>query len=205
MLVRTLKPLIAELKLELSATNPDLQMRICVDSAPLPEKLIAQRAGIGFIGRNSLLIHPTYGSFVFLVELLTNLELKTSEAYSGPDCGQCKLCLEYCPGDAITQDGLVNSKLCASYLTIEKKGELSKLEKKITKHRLFGCDSCQDCCPFNHAAPIQKTSPFLPLLRWQGLTAEVVRSWTDDDFNLLKINSPLKRAGLTGLQRNAGF
>ncbi|MDX2470384.1 MAG: tRNA epoxyqueuosine(34) reductase QueG [SAR324 cluster bacterium] len=203
-LVRLIKPIITELKLELKDTHPNLQMRICVDSAPLPEKLIAQRAGLGFIGRNSLLIHPSYGSFVFLVEILTNLELKTSEAYQGPDCGGCKECLDHCPGGAITADGFVNAKLCASYLTIEKKGELTKIEKKITKHRLFGCDSCQDCCPYNHAAPTQEASPFLPLERWQGVNAELVKSWTEADFETLKINSPLKRAGLAGLKRNAG-
>ncbi len=164
---------------------------------------MAQRAGLGFIGKNSLLIHPQQGSFIFLAEILTDLELKSSEPFTGVDCGGCRACLEHCPGNAILPGNQVDARRCVSYLTIEKKGPLAPWEALITGGRIFGCDHCQDCCPYNQKAIAQTPSPFACLERWQGLKAERVQGWSEADFAQLKINSPLKRAGLKALRRNA--
>lgn len=179
--------------------------RVFVDSAPLPEKLIAQQAGLGFMGKNSLLIHPKYGSYVFLAEILTNLELKTSGPAEFKGCGDCALCLDNCPNSAIKPRGFVDANLCISYLSIEHKGPHSKAQHQALQGQLFGCDRCQDCCPYNQNLPDQgEDSPFAFAEKWEGLTPEKVLHWTAEDFERLKITSPLKRAGLEGLKRNVG-
>ncbi|MDT8448260.1 MAG: tRNA epoxyqueuosine(34) reductase QueG [bacterium] len=198
---KRLKPALALLAQEFEG----FEGRVFVDSAPLPEKILAQKAGLGFIGKNSLLIHPEWGSYVFLAEIVCNLELESSGPVDSAGCGDCGLCLDFCPNSAIKPQGMVDANLCISYLTIEHQGPFSSTQAKATQGQLFGCDRCQDCCPYNAQVPDQPPdSPYAFAEKWRGLSFERVHSWTAAEFDQLKITSPLKRAGLEGLKRNAG-
>jgi len=175
-----------------------------VDSAPVPEKILAHLGGLGFIGKNSLLTHPTWGSYLFLSSVICNLPLTTTGPMDHPGCGTCDLCLDTCPNSAIMPGRQVNANRCISYLTIEVKGELTATQEKATQGHLFGCDRCQDCCPYNQTADYAPTpNPFEFDQRWADLSPEWVLSLDQAQFDQLKITSPLKRAGLEGLRRNA--
>jgi len=199
---KELKKLIKPILRELEAEIGPFQHRMFTDSAPLPEKLLAQRAGLGFIGKNSLLINRSHGSYIFLAEVLTDLDLTSSTVEEQEGCGTCTQCRDHCPGDAIQPKSMINANRCISYLTIEKKGEFQQYEKLILDYQLFGCDICQECCPYNQDKPLQGDSPFSPLERWQGLTPDQVLGWSPEDFEKFKINSPIKRTGLEGMRRN---
>lgn len=175
--------------------------RAFVDSAPVLERYWAKRAGLGWIGKNNLLIIPGKGSFFFLSELILNIELAYDEPYTESHCGQCTRCANACPTGALSKHKL-EARKCLSYLTIEKKGEFSpKIE---TLHNcLYGCDICQQVCPWNRFAQPHQTPEFLPtsdflqydLAKWQSLTEE--------DFRQHFRHSPIKRTGFVGIQRNA--
>jgi len=132
-------------------TEYTFQSKIFVDAVPLLERALAQRAGLGFFGRNTMLILKGIGSFFFIAELISDLEILGCEngQYSG-GCGGCARCIEKCPTHAISDQYLINSNRCISYLTIEKRGVLDLEEQESIGDWLFGCDLCQDCCPFNH-------------------------------------------------------
>ena len=187
---------------QLSTEIPGFIGRALVDSAPIPEKLLAQRAGLGWIGKNSLLIHPKYGSYLFLAAVVTNLELESSQPLA-QNCGDCALCLDACPNSAIKPRGFVDARLCISYLTIEKRGEFKPGQERLLAGSLFGCDRCQEVCPVNIQAPIQTDSPFCFDPKWSPTSPQWVLDLDLATFDQLKIKSSLKRAGLKGLQRNA--
>ncbi|MCL2207282.1 MAG: hypothetical protein FWB90_04205 [Fibromonadales bacterium] len=122
-----------------------------VDSLPIAERELAVLAGLGFIGKNRLLINPRFGSGFFIGGILLEVEsgeLRV-ESYSKLSCGKCRKCIDACPNKALTEDGFLDARRCASYLTIEHKGELSEQQKEWTKHSTFGCDICQRVCPYN--------------------------------------------------------
>ncbi len=121
--------------------------KIFVDDAPFLEKAVAARAGAGFIGKNSMLIHPEYGSYIFLGEILTDLEIEIDDSID-TDCGECSLCLDNCEGGALKEAYLVHGDRCISYLT-QKKGILTVEERKRMGRHIWGCDSCQEVCPYN--------------------------------------------------------
>lgn len=120
------------------------------DAVPILERAYASKAGIGFIGKNSLLIAPGYGSFLLLGELLVNAEFQTKERTQFGGCSTCVKCRSHCPTGAIVEDRVVDARRCISYLTIEKRGAFSIVEREALGEWIFGCDICQDVCPFNH-------------------------------------------------------
>ncbi|MCP4447068.1 MAG: tRNA epoxyqueuosine(34) reductase QueG [Myxococcales bacterium] len=127
--------------------------RICIDSAPLLERELAERAGLGFVAKNTMLISPGIGSYTLLGVLLTSAEMLTTKAPSARDCGGCTACLEACPTQAFRAPYSLDAKRCISYLTIESQGAMPEELRQLVGDRIFGCDVCQDVCPYNAVAP----------------------------------------------------
>lgn len=183
----------------------DVSGRIFVDSAPVMDKAWAEKSGLGWIGKNSNLIHPKSGSFFFIAELIIDLELEPD----GPMkdyCGTCTRCLDACPTQAIVEPYVVDGSKCISYLTIELKDEIFPNEfKGKLDNWMFGCDVCQDVCPWNRFSQKHKIKEFEPhesLLKmnkseWEDLTEEV--------FHELFKKSAVKRTKFSGLKRNISF
>jgi len=179
--------------------------RVFVDSAPVMDKAWAKKSGLGWMGKNANIIHPKKGSFFFIAELILDLELEPD----GPIkdyCGTCTKCIDACPTEAIVQPYVVDGSKCISYLTIELKDAIIPSEfKPQMKDWMFGCDICQDVCPWNRFSTPTKEARFSPhenLLNmnkadWQDLTEEIFR-------DLFK-NSAVKRTKFSGLTRNIGF
>jgi len=178
--------------------------RAFVDSAPVQERAWAAKSGLGWIGKNSLLLNKSMGSFFFLAELIVDLDLD----YDGPIkdyCGTCTACMDACPTDAIPQPYVVDGSKCISYFTIELKEEIPVEQKGKFENWIFGCDICQDVCPWNrfsrpHNEPRFESHPDLEKMKtedWQEITEEV--------FQRLFKKSPVKRTKFEGLKRNIEF
>jgi epoxyqueuosine reductase len=200
----------------------NLQFKICVDSAPLSERAFAVRAGLGFIGKNHLLINPQLGPQLFLGELLTTLKLSPDEilrchSESGsavmPDeesrrlipnnCTTCNKCIAACPTGALTNDGFLDANKCINYLTIEYKGQIpSDLSQKISD-RLFGCDDCILACLYQQNAPPCKNKDFKFYADRANLNLHNVLALTEESFKTQFADSVIKRPGLDLLKRNA--
>lgn len=175
-----------------------------VDTGPIIEKAWARQAGLGFIGKNTCLIHPRRGSWFVLGVLLTTLELAPDVPLDG-ECGECRRCLDACPTGALVEPGVLDARRCLSYLTVEHRGEVSpELDEKF-REWLFGCDLCQSVCPFNHKhqTPAAPEGILGPMIRapWISLEA-VARLQTKEELRgLFGADSPVRRAGLAGLRR----
>ena len=174
------------------------------DSAPVMEKAWAARAGTGWIGKNSNLISPRSGSFVFIGTLLVDRPLHYDKSL--PDrCGSCTKCMDACPVKAIVKPRVVDANRCISYHTIENKGEIPASYKGKFMNRVFGCDICQDVCPWNRKAKQHTVKEFMPL---PGLLERTREEWyllSEDNFKTFFSSSPLKRAGYKGIKRNLHF
>ena len=172
-----------------------------VDSAPILEKNYAQKAGLGWIGRNSLLLHPDYGSWLFLSELLVNLELEPDPPFEGDGCGNCQLCVRACPTQAIMPDRTVDASRCLSYLTIENRGQIPIEFRKAVGEHVFGCDQCQSVCPVNKKAFISHElamiDEFPDLVESLALSVE--------DFAVKYRRNPVWRAKYAGFRRNVAI
>lgn len=180
----------------------DLRFKVCVDSAPVAERTLAVRAGLGFIGKNHMLIHPKLGCQMFLGEIITDLELPPDEPIIA-DCANCKKCIEVCPTGALRPDGQFAAGRCINYLTIEHKGPIPpKLTKKIGD-RLFGCEECIRVCPYQRKAPpsVNKESKFYP--DRAELSLRKILDMNPEVFNIKFADSVIKRLGLDNLKRNA--
>ena len=188
----------------LKETIGEVEGRAFVDSAPVMDRAWAKKSGLGWVGKNSNLIHPKAGSFFFIAELITDLEFHQD----GPIkdyCGSCTKCLDHCPTDAIVEPQLVDASRCISYLTVELKDQVLPSEFKDKMNNwAFGCDVCQDVCPWNRLSKPNKEERFqnpklLDLTKkdWMDLNEETYRE-------LLK-RSPLKRAKFKGIKRNVLF
>ena len=180
----------------------ELKTRVCVDTAPIIEREYAQKAGIGWIGKNTNLIHWRSGSWYFLAEVLVNIALESDTPELRGSCGTCTRCIEACPTDAIVEPNLLDSRLCISYLTIELKESIPKALRPEIGNWIFGCDICQEVCPWNSKA-VSTTEPgFQPrdgnlapkLLSLMGMTQEA--------FSRRFKGSPIKRAKRRGFLRN---
>jgi epoxyqueuosine reductase len=182
----------------------DVQGRAFVDSAPVHERAWARRSGIGWIGKNSLLLNRTMGSFFFLAELILDLELE----HDGPMkdyCGTCTACMDACPTDAITQPYVVDGSKCISYFTIELREEIPTDVKGKFENWMFGCDICQEVCPWNSFSQPHHEPRFEPASELKNMTPEQWTEITEDVFQKLFKRSPLKRTRLDGLKRNIDF
>lgn len=180
--------------------------RVFTDSAPLLERAWAKKAGFGWIGKNSNLITTDQGSFFFIGELLVDAELPYDNPRIVADhCGKCTRCIDACPTKAIVADKVVDARLCISYQTIELKGDLDKSLDGKFENRVFGCDICQDVCPWNLKSEPHSVPEFVPneiLLNMSG------KEWFEMDqsvFTELFRNSAVKRTGFAGIRRNLAF
>ncbi|MFZ2906608.1 MAG: tRNA epoxyqueuosine(34) reductase QueG [Cyclobacteriaceae bacterium] len=178
--------------------------RAFVDSGPVMERTWAKKSGIGWIGKNSLLLNKSMGSFFFLAELIVDLELE----YDGPVkdyCGTCTACMDACPTDAIPQPYVVDGSKCISYFTIELKEEIPSDVKGKFNDWIFGCDICQDVCPWNSFSKPHQEPRFNPHPDLKNMSQQDWKEITEEVFQKLFRKSAVKRTKLAGLKRNIRF
>ena len=185
-----------------SLTIGDVKFKVCVDSAPVAERALAVRAGLGFIGKNHMLINPKLGCQIFLGEIITDLQIQSDKCIT-VDCMSCNKCIEACPTDALRSDGQFDASRCINYLTIEHKGPIPpELAKKIG-NRLFGCEECIRVCPYQHNAPICTNKDFKFYPERMELDLKKIMDLSTESFEAEFADSVIKRLGLEGLKRNA--
>jgi epoxyqueuosine reductase len=178
--------------------------RPLVDTAPVLERAWARRAGVGFVGRNGCIIAPGLGSYLLLGEVVTDLALPPDEPME-ERCGGCTRCLDACPTQAFVASHVLDARRCVSYLTIEHDGAIDPALRAGVGDRVFGCDDCQDVCPFNRTAPPPpgQTAHFAPDPRWEGVSPEAILAMEPSRWDALAEGSPLARPGWHRMARNA--
>lgn len=176
--------------------------RAFVDSAPVLEKGAAQLAGLGWIGKNTLLINREAGSWFFLGELLVDIPLPIDAPYTKEHCGKCSACLDVCPTKAFVDAKILDTKKCISYLTIENKGPIPVEYRRAIGNRVFGCDDCQIVCPWNRFAKPTQESDFLPRHSLDNSQLASLFMWDEPTFLQRTEGSPLRRAGYEKWLRN---
>ena len=198
-----------KLKLFLQEINEqigEVHGRGFVDSAPVLERAWAQKAGIGWIGKNGNLITKQNGSFFFIATLIVDLELIYEDAFAKDYCGTCTKCIDECPTDAILPDKVIDGSKCISYFTIELKDALIPTAMKGKfDNWMFGCDVCQDICPWNRFSKSTNEINFTPIPEILNLSKNEWEELTEDSFKSIFKNSPLKRAKFEGIKRNLNF
>ncbi|HEY1006434.1 MAG TPA: tRNA epoxyqueuosine(34) reductase QueG [Sphingobacteriaceae bacterium] len=183
----------------------DVDGRAFVDSAPVLDKAWAKKAGLGWVGKNSNLLNKHSGSFFFLAELILDLELAPDIAPARDHCGTCTRCIDACPTQAIVGPYLVDGSRCISYLTIELKNEIPHEFRGKMDNWMFGCDVCQDVCPWNRFSIVHSEPAFTPQEELLGFTRADWEEMTEETFRKVFRNSPVKRTKYAGLKRNIGF
>ena len=216
--LRRLKQVEDELRRLLAATGNwppatgNWQFRSYVDTGPLIERVYAKYSGIGWIGKNTCIINQQLGSWLFLGVILTSLELTKKDLMDdgltanlpAPDrCGTCTRCLTACPTQAIIAPGELDTRLCISYLTIEKQGEIPEELRSGMGRHVFGCDICQDVCPWNRKAPVTAAAEFEPREGLVNPALDRLAEMQPEEFHDVFRGSPIRRAKLSGLRRNA--
>ena len=176
--------------------------RVCCDTAPVRERYWAVRAGLGFIGKNAQLIIPGKGSFFFLGEIVTTLEADQYDTPQKNRCGSCSRCLDACPTGALEGPRHLNARKCLSYLTIENRGEIPTEQASRLGNRLYGCDTCQEVCPWNRFARPTQIEAFRPKPALLSLRKEDLKVFSREDYNRIFAKSAVKRAKYEGLIRN---
>ena len=178
--------------------------KVCVDIQPVMDKAWAVRAGLGWMGKHTNVITRDYGSWIFIGELLLNLELEYEAEQLADQCGSCTLCLEACPTGAIVEPYVVDANLCISHATIESRA--ASIRADVAERLdgwLYGCDVCQDVCPWNHTTPVSGETRFEPRERNVNASLSETLELTPESYAARFRGSAMKRAKLTGLQRNA--
>lgn len=190
---------------DLRAELGDIQGRGFVDSAPVLERSWAQRSGLGWIGKNGNLIHKQAGSFFFIATLIVDIPL-VYDSPVGDYCGSCTKCLEACPTQALVSPTVVDGSRCISYYTIELKDMLipASMEGQFNNW-MFGCDICQDVCPWNRFAKATSEAEFAPIPEILNLTSSQWEELTEEEFKKVFAKSPLKRSKYAGIRRNLKF
>jgi len=186
----------------IKSMHPEAQGRVFVDSAPVLDRAWAKRAGLGWIGKNSMLISRSAGSFVFIGEIILNLELEYNQIPESDFCGSCTRCIEACPTDAILDTRRIDSERCISYQTIESKGEISSEIEGNLSGRVFGCDICQDVCPWNRKALNHHEPAFIPKEELLDMSLKSWQNLSREEYKLLFPESAVQRAGYNKLKNN---
>jgi epoxyqueuosine reductase len=184
---------------------PGCRTRCVVDSAPLLERDFAQLAGLGWFGKNTMLLNKRLGSFLFLGALLTDVELEADEPHATAHCGTCTRCLDVCPTEAFPEPYVLDARKCISYLTIELRDPIPAGLRPGVGEWLFGCDLCQEVCPWNRKSPQSAEADFQPQSDLAPADAVALLRITEPEFRTRFRNSPLARPGWSGLRRNAAI
>ncbi len=200
---KRLQQLANKIEQSVSSYFPNLKFRCFTDSAPVLERAIAEKSGLGFTGKNSLIIHPKAGSWFFLGEIYLNLKLPKNAKTFPNGCGSCTACIQECPTQAIVADGVVDARRCISYLTIEFKGSIDESLRSLMGNRIYGCDDCQLVCPWNHFTQETqeihfKASPH----ELDSATLADLLLWSEKEFLKKLEGSPIRRIGHEQWQRN---
>ena len=197
-----LKDFLQQIKLQIG----DIHGRGFVDSAPVLERTWAVKSGLGWIGKNGNLITKMQGSFLFIATLIVDVELVYDDPFTKDYCGTCTKCIDYCPTDAIEPNKVINGSKCISYFTIELK---EALIPESMKHKfndwMFGCDICQDICPWNRFSKPHQEPAFQPLPEILNFSTSEWEEMTEETFKNIFRNSPLKRSKYSGIKRNLKF
>ena len=180
-------------------------VRVFVDSAPVLDRAWAVRCGLGFIGKNTTLIHPKKGSFFFIGHLFLPIELAETGQPMTNRCGHCTKCLDACPTGALEAPFRIDARKCISYLTIEYKGSLAEMDPETFKGWMYGCDICQDVCPYNRFALPNVEPEFQPSEALKAMREEDWKNLSKVDFEAIFKHSAMQRAGYEGLKRNIDF
>src|SRR5262245_19151018 len=187
-----------------AASTEPFDARAYVDTGPVQERVYAQYGGIGWIGKNTCVIHPQLGSWIFLAEIICSLPLDV-DAPSLDQCGTCTLCLEACPTGAIVAPGVLDSNRCISYLTIEKRGEIPDALHGALGSHVYGCDVCQEVCPWNAIAPRSSDAAWQPRRAWDRVDLLTLAERTDDELADALRGSAMRRTKAQGLRRNVAI
>ncbi|MGA8490302.1 MAG: tRNA epoxyqueuosine(34) reductase QueG [Terriglobales bacterium] len=200
--MRRLRLVESELQEQVGDKTPPLESRCYVDTGPLVERVYAKYAGVGWIGKNTCILNQEQGSWLFLGVILTSFELEPD--LPAPDrCGSCTRCIDACPTDALIAPYQLDSNKCISYLTIEKHGAIPEEMRQGMGRHVFGCDICQDVCPWNRKAPVTKTEEFHAREDLVNPALEWLAEMSAEEFREKFRGSPIRRTKRTGLRRNA--
>lgn len=197
---KTLRARLRQLAARITARVGSFAHRICVDSAPLMEVELAQRAGLGWRGKHTLMLSRS-GSWCFLGELLTDLPLPP-DAPADAHCGRCRACLDICPTQAIVAPYRLDARRCIAYLTIEHAGSIPEEFRPALGNRIYGCDDCQQVCPWNRFAPLTREVDFLARPELDQATLVELFAWSETEFNDRLAGSPIRRIGHERWLRN---
>ncbi|MDP2454074.1 MULTISPECIES: tRNA epoxyqueuosine(34) reductase QueG [unclassified Kaistella] len=199
-----IKEILREMVAELQEEIGDFQYRVFTDSAPILERSWARKSGIGWVGKNANLITKQTGSFYFLAEIICDLELQTDHSTTD-HCGSCRKCIDACPTNAIVSDRVIDGSKCISYATIELKNEIPDSFKNKMEDWMFGCDICQDVCPWNRFAKPHQQEKFKPNSYLKNLEKSDWKELSQELFSEIFRKSPVKRTKFAGLKRNIEF
>ncbi len=199
-----IKDILRDMISELTEDIGDFEYRIFVDSAPVLERAWAKKSGLGWVGKNANLITKQHGSFFFLAEIICDLDLEYDHATTD-HCGTCRKCIDACPTDAIISDKIIDGSKCISYATIELKNEIPDSFKNNMENWMFGCDICQDVCPWNRFSVPHQQPKFNPNSHLQDFKTQDWKEITQEVFSSIFRKSPVKRTKFAGLKRNLDF
>ena len=185
-----------------SLFNLPISQRPFVDSAPVMEKPLAEKSGLGWMGKNTLALHSEAGSWFFLGEIYTNLPLPVDESTEQDQCGECTACMKVCPTDAFPKPYVLDASRCISYLTIEHKGSIPEEFREPMGNRVFGCDDCQAICPWNKEAPTSQEKDFSPRHNLDNADLVELFQWSEAEFLKYTEGSPIRRIGYERWLRN---
>jgi epoxyqueuosine reductase len=196
---RRLDALLAWIRRE---TGQAVRGRAYVDTGPLLERDLARRAGLGWFGKNTMLLNPQMGSYFFLGALMLDLPLEPDAPFTRSHCGTCTRCLDACPTGAFLGPHVLDARRCISYLTIELRGPIPRELRPLVGDWIYGCDICQEVCPWNATAPRSSDPAWQPRAAWDGVDLLTLAGRTDEEFAAALRRSPMQRTKARGLRRN---
>ena len=199
-----IKAILEEIVAEQKEENGDIHSRVFTDSAPVLERSWARKSGIGWVGKNANLITKQSGSFYFLAEIICDLDLNGDKPTTD-HCGTCRKCIDACPTEAIVSDKIIDGSKCISYATIELKNEIPESFKNKMEDWMFGCDICQDVCPWNRFSVPHHQEKFKPNHHLKSYTKQDWQELSQEIFSEIFRKSPVKRTKFAGLKRNIDF